>query len=97
MPHPTKNNGPSGTLRAGDRVRTLPGSGDNLIGKCNAVFHAPDGRRYYRVQFPFTSPYFTSGTGVIYREGEVERFTAAPATSGDTVTLPQRPKPTRTQ
>ena len=82
-------------LREGDRIRTLPCSGDHLTGRIIAV-HKSDTRKYFRVQFPINSPYFGGchDLGVTYREHEIERFNepAAAATR-----LPSRPKSTKTQ
>jgi|CZKV01.1.fsa_nt_gi hypothetical protein len=86
-------------IRPGDPIRTLPCSGDELRGRCTAVFvteHSPP-RRYYRVRFALPSPYF-AGTdpGVIYREHEIAPLTAEVPAAPLKSRLPPRPKPTNT-
>lgn len=79
-------------IRCGDKVQTLPVSGDTLTGRVNAVF---DQGRFFRVKFPIVSPYFREGDGVIYRAHEITRHVEAPEPVVKTK-LPNRPKPTRT-
>jgi hypothetical protein len=87
---------PPNPLRPGEPAQTLPCSGDDLVGRCNAVFRDAVGRRFYRVKFGLISPYFPAGDGVIYREHEVTSVTAPVAPPVKTK-LPKRPKPFSTQ
>lgn len=99
---------PTGPPRCGDKVQTLPCSGDHLSGRVNAVFVVAASRQsaasltpaassltYYRVKFPIVSPYFREGDGVIYRAHEIALHIEAPEPVLKPK-LPNRPKPTRT-
>lgn len=82
-------------LRTGDRVRTRPHSGDNLVGRVNTVYEIQNSKlkikNYYRVKFPPGSPYFNDDDGVVYRDHELELHADPPETN--TVKLPKRPQP----